>query len=47
MQKKQNVPLDKPLEGYWAKIRDMEGDLAVTLDMAVVIGKDGRSSFQS
>lgn len=47
LQKQQNVPLDKPLEGYWGKIRDMEGELGVTLDMAVVIDKDGRSSFQS
>ena len=47
LQKQQNVPLDKPLEGYWGKIRDMEGELGVTLDMAVVIDKDGHSSFQA
>ena len=47
MQKEQNVPLDKPLEGYWGRIRDMEGELGVSLDMALVIGKDGRTSFQA
>ena len=47
MQKEQGVPLDQPLEGYWAKTRDMEGELVVNLDMVMVRGRDGRTHFQN
>ena len=46
LQKKQGVPLDEPLKGYWAATRDMEGELVVNKDMAMVRAKDGRTSFQ-
>ena len=47
LQKAQGVPLDQPLEGYWAKARDMEGELVVTGDMVMVRGKDGHTHFQN
>jgi len=47
MQKAQGVPLDQPLEGYWAKARDMEGELVVNKDMVMVRGRDGRTHFQN
>lgn len=46
MQKEQGVPLDQPLEGYWAEVRDMEGELAVSRDMCVVKAPSGETSFQ-
>ena len=47
LQKAQGVPLDQPLEGYWAKTRDMEGELVVKHDMVMVCGTDGRTHFQN
>lgn len=46
IQKEQGVPLDRPLEGYWAKVRDMEGETIVAGDMAMILGKDGHFSFE-
>lgn len=47
MQKAQGVPLDEPLKGYWGDIRDMEGELVVKYDMAMVRKNDGHTSFQN
>ncbi|MGI6216964.1 MAG: FAD-dependent oxidoreductase [Coriobacteriales bacterium] len=47
MQKEQGVPLDKPLEGYWARNRDMKGKVIIGGDMAMIMGEDGTMSFQA
>lgn len=47
MQKQQDVPLDQPLEGYWAAARDAEGELDILHDMAVVRKPSGETSFQN
>ncbi|MBE6913535.1 MAG: FAD-dependent oxidoreductase [Ruminococcaceae bacterium] len=47
MQKSQGVPLDEPLKGYWARVRDMEGEIVISKDMAMIMDKDGNTSFMA
>ncbi len=47
MQIEQDVPLGKPLEGYWKKNAEMEGTTIVVADMAMILGNDGRTSFEA
>ena len=47
MQKEQGVPLDKPLEGYWARVRDMEGEVVISKDMAMIRDSKGNTSFMA
>lgn len=47
IQKKQGVPLDRKLKGYWGDIRDMEGEIVINKDMCMVRRPDGHTSFQN
>ena len=44
--KAQGVPLDKPLEGYWADQRDAEGELVVARDSAIITKPSGEMHYQ-
>lgn len=45
MQKAQGVPLDEPLKGYWARVRNRKGEVVISKDMAMLRDKVGNTSF--
>lgn len=47
MQKAQGVPLDEPLKGYRARVRNMEGEVVISKDMTMLRAKDGSTSFMA
>lgn len=45
MQKAQGVPLDEPLKGYRARVRNRKGEVVISKDMTMLRDKVGNTSF--